>query len=45
VLNLEKSIAFYIKALQLKEVRRIKAPDGSFIIVFLAMAKHRISWS
>jgi len=35
VLNLEKSIAFYKNALQLTEVRRIKAPDGSFIIVFL----------
>lgn len=39
VLNLEKSIAFYAKALQLIEVRRIKAPDGSFIIVFLGDGK------
>ena len=35
VLNLEKSIAFYREALQLTEVRRYEAPDGSFIIVFL----------
>jgi lactoylglutathione lyase len=35
VLHLEKSIAFYREALQLKEVRRHEAPDGSFIIVFL----------
>ena len=35
VLNLEKSIAFYREALQLTEVRRHEAPDGSFIIVFL----------
>ena len=35
VLNLDKSLAFYDAALGLKEVRRINAPDGSFIIVFL----------
>ena len=35
VLNLERSIAFYKEALQLIEVRRHEAPDGSFIIVFL----------
>ena len=39
VLNLEKSIAFYKNALQLTEVRRINAPDGSFIIVFLGDGK------
>ena len=39
VLNLEKSMAFYKKALQLTEVRRIEAPDGSFIIVFLGDGK------
>jgi lactoylglutathione lyase len=39
VFNLERSIAFYDKALHLKEVRRIKAPDGSFIIVFLGDGK------
>lgn len=35
ILNLEKSLAFYKEALQLKEVRRYEAPDGSFILVFL----------
>jgi lactoylglutathione lyase len=36
VLDLEKSLNFYEEALGLKEVRRIVAPDGSFIIVFIA---------
>ena len=35
VLNLEKSMKFYEEALGLKETRRIEAPDGSFIIVYL----------
>jgi lactoylglutathione lyase len=35
VLNLEKSVRFYQEALQLKEVRRKEAADGSFILVFL----------
>ena len=35
VFNLEKSLVFYREALQLTETRRYKAPDGSFIIVFL----------
>ena len=35
VLDLEKSLAFYAEALELKEVRRINAKDGSFIIVYL----------
>ena len=35
VLDLEKSLAFYEKALGLKEVRRKLGPDGSFILVFL----------
>jgi len=35
VLNLEKSLEFYKKALQLTEVRRREAPDGSFTLVFL----------
>ena len=35
VLDLEKSLAFYGEALGLKEVRRINAADGSFIIVYL----------
>lgn len=35
VLNLEKSLEFYKKALHLNEVRRKEAADGSFILVFL----------
>ena len=35
VFDLEKSLAFYSEALGLKEVRRINAKDGSFIIVYL----------
>ena len=35
VRDLETSLAFYDKALGLKEVRRKAAEDGSFIIVFL----------
>ena len=35
VLDLEKSLAFYREALDLKEARRINAADGSFIIVYL----------
>lgn len=36
VLDLEKSLAFYREALDLRETRRITAPDGSFIIVYLS---------
>lgn len=35
VLNLEKSLEFYEKALGLKEEKRHEAADGSFIIVYL----------
>lgn len=35
VLDLEKSIAFYGKALGLKEHHRKEAADGSFILVYL----------
>jgi len=35
VLDLEKSLAFYEKALGLKEEKRKTAEDGSYIIVFL----------
>ena len=35
VLNLEKSLEFYEKALGLKEVRRMESEDGSFILVYL----------
>ena len=36
VLDLDKSVAFYKKALGLIEERRITPPDGSFTIVFLS---------
>ncbi len=35
VLDLDKSLAFYEKALGLKETRRTPADDGSYIIVYL----------
>ena len=35
VFDLEKSIKFYDDSLGLKEVRRIEAADGSYIIVYL----------
>ena len=35
VTNLERSIAFYDKALGLKEAKRKEASDGSFILVYL----------
>ena len=35
VRDLDKSLAFYQKALNLHEVRRSTAEDGSFIIVYL----------
>ena len=35
VLNLQKSLDFYKKALGLQETRRKEAPDGNFILVFL----------
>ena len=35
VYDLDKSLEFYDKALGLKEVRRIEAEDGSFVIVFV----------
>lgn len=35
VLDLEKSINFYQKALGLKVVRKYNKPDGSFILAFL----------
>jgi lactoylglutathione lyase len=39
VLDLEKSITFYDKALGLKEGRRKTANDGSFILVYLIDGK------
>lgn len=35
VFDLDRSLTFYEKALGLKEIRRITAEDGSFIIVFV----------
>lgn len=35
MIDLERSIAFYNKALGLREIRRKKAEDGSFILVYL----------
>ncbi|MDD4320001.1 MAG: VOC family protein [Acidaminococcaceae bacterium] len=35
VLNLEKSMDFYFKALGLREVQRKEATDGSFVLVYL----------
>ena len=44
VFDLQKSLTFYDKALGLKEVRRINAPDDSFIIVYLSdnQTNHRL---
>jgi lactoylglutathione lyase len=44
VFHLEKSLDFYAKALDLKEVNRFSPPDGRFTIVFLAdgTSKHRL---
>lgn len=39
VLDLDRSIAFYEKALGLKEARRMQAKDGSFILVYLEDGK------
>ena len=48
VLDLEKSLAFYDKALGLKEARRKTADDGSYIIVFLedgiSASKLELTW-
>ena len=35
VLDLDRSLKFYAEAFDMHEVRRINAPDGSFIIVYL----------
>lgn len=39
VLDLNRSIRFYENALGLKEVRRMEAPDGSFILVYMGEEK------
>ena len=38
VIDLDKSLKFYEKALGLKEVRRKESADGSFILVYLGDA-------
>lgn len=44
VVNLEKSLEFYKKALGLLEIRRKEASDGSFVLVFLGdeVTQHRL---
>jgi lactoylglutathione lyase len=44
VLDLQRSLDFYKKALDLAEVRRIVPEDGSFILVFLGdgVTTHRL---
>ena len=44
VTHLENSLAFYEKTLGLKEVRRIEAEDGSYIIVYLGdgVSRHQL---
>ena len=39
VIDIQKSIEFYEKALGLKEVRRKEAKDGSYILVYLGDGK------
>ena len=39
VLDLDRSIRFYEKSLGLKEVRRVEAPDGSYILVYMGEEK------
>ncbi len=45
VTNLERSIAFYEKALGLKEHHRKEASDGSFILVYLTDKRLDFYWS
>lgn len=44
VMDLEKSVAFYEKALGLTEQRRKEAEDGSFILVFMGdgITEHQV---
>jgi lactoylglutathione lyase len=44
ILDLDKSLAFYKSALGLEEVRRHRAADGSFVLVFLGDGRtpHRL---
>jgi catechol 2,3-dioxygenase-like lactoylglutathione lyase family enzyme len=43
VLDLGRSMEFYEKALGLKEVRRIEAEDGSFIIVYVGNERYLLA--
>ena len=43
VKDLERSIEFYSKALNLKERKRMEASDGSYIIVYLTDGETRFS--
>lgn len=45
VLDLDKSLAFYRQALDLREARRVVPEDGSFVIVFLEDGRTGTSWS
>lgn len=45
VFDLQKSLAFYDKALGLKEHRRKEAPDGSSSWSTSPTAPRRLSWS
>ena len=44
VFDLDKSLKFYAEAFDMKEVKRINASDGSFIIVYLedGNSSHRL---
>ena len=43
VLDLDKSVEFYKKALGLEVTKEFHAPDGSFKLVYLG--QHHIHWS
>lgn len=45
VLDLDKSIRFYEEALGLKEVRRMEASDGSFILVYMGKRRRVFYWN
>lgn len=45
VLDLEKSIAFYEKALGMTEIRRMGPEDGSWTNAFMAMPPRASSWN
>ena len=39
VFDLDKSLSFYKEALEMEQIRKHEAPDGSFIIAFLGDGK------